>query len=117
VLTQRTFQAALRIAEEFFMGESQVQRALDQVTKTLDELGIPYAVAGAMALNGYGYQRVTVDVDLLLTREGLAAFKAARLGRGYSDTAWTSMFSSPETSRATASPSRSHFPTRAPLRP
>jgi hypothetical protein len=80
---EQRFQTALRNAEEFFMGESQVQKALDQVTATLDELGIPYAIAGAMALNAYGYQRVTVDVDLVLTRAGLTAFKEARLGRGY----------------------------------
>jgi hypothetical protein len=49
----------------------------------LCEEGIAYAVVGAMALNEYGYRRVTVDVDLLLSREGLAAFKAKFLGRGY----------------------------------
>ena len=36
-----------------------------------------------MALNEFGYRRVTVDVDVLLTPEGLAAFKARHLGRGY----------------------------------
>jgi hypothetical protein len=36
-----------------------------------------------MALNAYGYRRVTVDVDVLLTREGLEAFKAKHLGLGY----------------------------------
>src|SRR3989442_731869 len=44
---------------------------------------IPNALVGAMALNEYGYRRVTVDVDLLLAREGLEAFKRAHLGRGY----------------------------------
>jgi hypothetical protein len=36
-----------------------------------------------MALNEYGYARVTTDVDVLLTAEGLAALKARVLGRGY----------------------------------
>jgi hypothetical protein len=36
-----------------------------------------------MALNAYGYRRLTVDVDLLLTPEGLEAFKAKHLGLGY----------------------------------
>ena len=36
-----------------------------------------------MALNEFGYQRTTVDVNILLTAEGLATFKAAMLGRGY----------------------------------
>ena len=36
-----------------------------------------------MALNEFGYERITVDVDVLLTPDGLSAFKAANLGRGY----------------------------------
>lgn len=65
------------------MGDGEVQKAMRKVCATLDAEGIPYAVAGAMALNAYGYRRVTTDVDLLLTREGLAAFKARWLGRGW----------------------------------
>lgn len=77
------FEAALRNAEEFFMGKAKVQRALDELARTLDELEIPYAIAGAMALNAYGYERVTTDVDVILTQEGLAALKAKKLGLGY----------------------------------
>ena len=65
------------------MGEADVQRALEKVVRLLEEDGIPYALIGAMALNAYGYRRVTVDVDLLLTREGLDAFQAKHLGLGY----------------------------------
>lgn len=36
-----------------------------------------------MALNEYGYRRVTVDVGVLLTRESLQRFKDHWLGRGY----------------------------------
>jgi hypothetical protein len=67
----------------FFMGDSDVHRALRKLVATLDEHAIPYAIVGAMALNEYGYQRVTTDVDVLLTREGLAQLKAQVLGRGY----------------------------------
>ena len=67
------------------MGDADVQKALRKLARALDEDGISYAIAGAMALNAYGYQRVTVDVDVLLTREGLAAFKARHLGRGYAE--------------------------------
>ncbi|MEZ4409847.1 MAG: hypothetical protein R3A52_25745 [Polyangiales bacterium] len=70
-------------AERFFMGESEVQKALVKVCAALDADGIPYALAGAMALNAHGYRRVTTDVDLLLTREGLEAFKSRHLGRGW----------------------------------
>jgi hypothetical protein len=70
-------------AERFFMGEASVQKALEKLVRTLDAEGIPYAIIGAMALNEFGYQRVTVDVDVLLTADGLAALRAAHLGRGY----------------------------------
>jgi hypothetical protein len=76
------FEAGLQNARRFFMREADVQRAMDDLVRHLDEIGVPYAIVGAMALNEYGYERVTRDVDLLLTREGLAAFKQAFLGRG-----------------------------------
>lgn len=75
--------AGAREATRFFMGKSDVLRALEKVAQLLEEDGIPYAIIGAMALNAYGYRRVTVDVDLLLTPEGLEAFKAKHLGLGY----------------------------------
>jgi hypothetical protein len=56
---------------------------LRKLCATLESDGIPYAIAGAMALNAHGYRRVTTDVDVLLTRHGLAAFKAKHLGRGW----------------------------------
>ena len=46
-------------------------------------MDIPYAVAGAMACNAHGFRRATTDVDVLLTREGLEAFKGRWLGRGW----------------------------------
>ncbi len=75
--------SGIKEAEDFFMGTSKVQRAADKVVRLLETDGIPYALIGAMALNAYGYLRVTVDVDLLLTREGLEVFKAKHLGLGY----------------------------------
>jgi hypothetical protein len=77
------FWAAAEEATRFFMGQADVQRALVRLADNLDQLGIPYAVMGAMALNEWGYRRVTVDVDVLLTSDGLTRLKAAVLGRGY----------------------------------
>jgi hypothetical protein len=79
----RSFHEGAAAAERFFMGEGEVYKALLEVCAALDADGIPYAVVGAMALNAYGYRRMTTDVDLLLTREGLAAFKAKRIGLGW----------------------------------
>jgi hypothetical protein len=75
--------AGAEYAEKFFMGTATVQQAMRKLVVALDELAIPYAIVGGMALNEYGYQRVTVDVDVLLTREGLQRFKDHWLGRGY----------------------------------
>lgn len=65
------------------MGEADVHKALEKLVRALDREGIPYAIIGAMALNEFGYRRVTVDVDVLLTAEGLASLRSATLGRGY----------------------------------
>jgi hypothetical protein len=75
--------AGARHASEFFMGEADVHKALERIARLMREDGIPYALIGAMALNEHGYRRATVDVDLLLSREGLATFKEKHLGRGY----------------------------------
>ena len=72
---EERFFAGAREATRFFMGESDVQHAADTMTRLLDENSIPYAIMGGLALNAYGYSHVTVDVDILLTRRGIAAFK------------------------------------------
>jgi len=65
------------------MGESRVQRAAVDLAAALDEAGIPYAIAGAMAVLLHGHQRTTSDVDVLLTEDGLKRFKERWLGRGW----------------------------------
>ncbi|MEZ4295366.1 MAG: hypothetical protein R3B70_10355 [Polyangiaceae bacterium] len=74
---------ALTEGGKFFEGESAVQKAAARVTKRLNELGIPYAIAGGMALFRHGYRRFTEDVHILVTREGLARIHASLEGRGY----------------------------------
>ena len=59
------------------------QWALERLVRELDQASVPYAIVGAMALNEFGYQRTTSDVDALSTPDGLAIFKARVLGRGY----------------------------------
>jgi hypothetical protein len=80
---ERRLVEGARFTEEFHMGKSSVHKALEALVARLDELDIPYAILGALALNAYGYLRATVDVDVLLTRQGLERFRAAALGRGY----------------------------------
>jgi hypothetical protein len=74
---------ALQELDRFFMGEGPVPKTLRELARRLDEQGIDYAVIGAMGLFLHGYRRETVDVDLLLTREGLKRFKETLIGLGY----------------------------------
>ena len=80
---EQRFWQGVQSAPRFFMGQADVQKALEKLAGLFDALGVSYAIIGAMALNEFGYQRTTVDVDVLLTVEGLATFKAGHLGRGY----------------------------------
>jgi hypothetical protein len=66
-----------------FEKESAVHTTLRRVAKKLDELGIPYALAGGMALFFHGFRRFTEDIDILVTREGLAAIHEHLEGSGY----------------------------------
>ena len=65
------------------MNEGKVHTTLKRLTRDLEDEGITYAVIGGMALNLWGYTRETVDVDVLLTREGLERFRNRLVGRGY----------------------------------
>jgi hypothetical protein len=70
-------------SEAFFMQAGKVHRTLQRLAQSLQREGIPYALVGGMALNLWGYTRETVDVDILLTPEGLAAMRERLVGRGY----------------------------------
>lgn len=72
-----------REASEYFMQRGDLYKTLQEITRRLDDAKIPYAVIGALALAQHGLVRMTLDIDLLLTKEGLTAFKSLCLGRGY----------------------------------
>ncbi len=74
---------AIRQAGRFFMKDDPVFHTLKTITQRLAELKIPYCVAGGMALVAHGYDRTTVDVDLLVTQENLAIVHQNLEGRGY----------------------------------
>lgn len=67
----------------FFQNESEVQKTMKRVTARLNALSIDYAVVGGMALFLHGFRRFTEDVDILVTREGLAKLHEALEGSGY----------------------------------
>jgi len=75
--------AAIEHIGRFFMGEDVVTQTLRRISSRLDELGIPYAVAGGMALGAHGFVRATADVDILVTQEGLGSIHKELEGLGY----------------------------------
>jgi hypothetical protein len=66
-----------------FEKDSAVHKTLRKITRRLDELHIPYAVVGGMAMFYHGYRRFTEDVDILVTREGLAEIHRQLSGLGW----------------------------------
>jgi hypothetical protein len=67
----------------FFEGKGMLNETLSKLVDDLERHGIDYAVIGAVALNQYGYQRFTSDIDLLMTKEGLEKFHRELVGLGY----------------------------------
>jgi hypothetical protein len=74
---------ALDEGGKLFMGTGEVNKTLKRITAKLNELNIPYAVAGGMAMVAHGYVRFTDDVDILVTREGLTQLHDAVDGLGW----------------------------------
>lgn len=74
---------ALSEGSVFFEDQGAVQQAMRRIAKRLDELGVPYAIVGGMALFQHGFRRFTEDVDILVTREGLTTIHENLEGRGY----------------------------------
>jgi hypothetical protein len=66
-----------------FEGGSAVHKTLTKLAAKLDEIGVPYAIAGEMALFFHGYRRFTEDVDVVVTAEGLQRIHEELDGRGY----------------------------------
>jgi hypothetical protein len=74
---------ALSQGSEHFNERSDVFRAMRKIAARLDEIGIAYNVIGGMALFHYGHRRFTEDVDVLVTKDGLAIIHQKLSGLGY----------------------------------
>ena len=73
----------LKEASAYYMARGDVFTTLQNLTRRLDDEKIPYALVGGLALAAHGFVRMTQDVDLLMTQDGLETFKQRFLGRGY----------------------------------
>lgn len=56
---------------------------LQKICKSLNNIGVPYAVAGGMALFQHGFRRFTEVVDILVTPQDLKQIHQKLSGRGY----------------------------------
>src|SRR5258708_6407247 len=74
---------AFREGSMHFEEGNAVHKSLHRIAKKLDEYGIPYALAGAMAMFFQGYRRFTDDVVILVTSEGLQKAHEQLEGLGY----------------------------------
>ena len=74
---------ALRQGSLHFDEKSAVHDALRGIVQRLNELKIPFAIVGGMAMFHHGFRRFTDDVDILVTPEGLAVVHRELEGLGY----------------------------------
>jgi hypothetical protein len=65
------------------MGQGNLNLALAHVAVDLDRHRIDYMVVGALALFAHGYPRLTEDIDLVFTADGLDRFHEELIGLGY----------------------------------
>lgn len=82
-LLSRDVHWAFAEGARFFEGGGAVQESLRRIATRLEEIEIPYAVAGALAMSAHGYRRFTENVDVLVTRDGLRRIHAELDGHGY----------------------------------
>ena len=75
--------SSLREVSLFHMRQGNVFETVRRLAKELEYQEIDYAVVGGLAVGELGYARATTDVDVLMTRDGLAAFRERCVGRGY----------------------------------
>lgn len=70
-------------ASNYFMRQGRLHIALANLARDLKAHNIDYMVIGALALFEHGYVRLTEDIDLVMTREGLEKFHRELIGLGY----------------------------------
>lgn len=60
-------------------------RSVEAIVKALNDAGVEYLIVGGLAVNAHGYERLTVDVDLVigLQRENILRGLQALLAIGY----------------------------------
>src|SRR5947208_2419072 len=70
-------------ADKFFAAHGEVHQTMKRLVGRLKRAKIPYAIMGGMALNAHLYERMTKDVDVLLTPRGFARFQTLFVPKFY----------------------------------
>lgn len=83
VRLRQSFTFAVQESGAYYSGGGALHETLHRLVERLDASGIPYAVIGAFALGAHGYVRMTADLDLVMTTEGLRRFTEKWVGLGY----------------------------------
>ncbi|MEM6363133.1 MAG: hypothetical protein AAF745_01815, partial [Planctomycetota bacterium] len=63
--------------------KSPIHEAMHRLHRTLTEMNIHYAVAGAMAVNAHGHKRTTANVNILIRADDLRRFKGKWIESGW----------------------------------
>ena len=74
---------ALKEGSMHFEEKSAVHETLHRIASRLQELNIPHAIVGGMALFYHGFRRFTEDVDILVTRSALEEIHRRLDGLGW----------------------------------
>jgi hypothetical protein len=83
-LVPRTYNEDFLVeADRFFAGRGEVHQTMKRLVRRLKRARIPYLIMGGMALNAHLYERMTKDVDVLLTPKGLERFKSLFVPKFY----------------------------------
>ena len=82
-LLSRDRKWAMSQGSRHFEEKSAAQDALGRIARRLDNLGIPYEIAGGTALFQHGFPLFTEDVVILVSRDSLKAIHAHLEGLGF----------------------------------
>lgn len=74
---------AMSEGDRFFDEKSETHQTLRRIGRRLNELGIPYAIVGGMALSKHGFRRFTEDVHILVKKDDLKTIHEKLRGLGY----------------------------------
>jgi hypothetical protein len=84
ILAPRTYNEDFLVeADRFFAERGEVHQTLKRLVGRLKRARIPYLIMGGLALNAHLYERMTKDVDVLLTPKGFERFKSLFVPKFY----------------------------------